>query len=62
MTQAVERILTEVESLTRSEQTELRQLICERVPMTGDLTDEDFGTLAAAAFRALDKEEDAPRS
>ena len=57
MTQAVAQILTEVERLSRAEQTELRQRLCERVPMTEDLTDEDFAALAAASFRALDQEE-----
>jgi hypothetical protein len=57
MSEAVAQILSKVERLTRAEQVELRQLICERVPMSEDLTDDDFGTLAAASFRALDEEE-----
>jgi hypothetical protein len=57
MTQAVAQILSEVERLSRAEQSELRQHICERVPMTDDPTDEDFAALAAASFRALDEEE-----
>ena len=57
MTQAVAQILSEVERLSRAEQSELRQRICERVPMSDDLTDEDFAALAAASFRALDEEE-----
>jgi hypothetical protein len=57
MTQAVAQILSEVEQLSRAEQTELRQRLCERVPMSADLTDEDFAALAAASFRAPDKEE-----
>jgi len=57
MTQAVAEILSEVEQLSRAEQTELRQRLCERVPMSEDLTDEDFAALAAASFRALDQEE-----
>jgi hypothetical protein len=62
MTQSVARILGEVERLSEPERRELRRAIVERVPMSEDLTDEDFGALAAASFRALDEEEDAPRS
>ncbi len=57
MTQAVAQILSEVERLSRTEQTDLRRRICERIPMSDDLTDEDFAALAAASFRALDEEE-----
>jgi hypothetical protein len=57
MTQAIAQILIEVERLSLPEQVELRQLICERVPMSDDLTDDDFAALAAASFRALDEEE-----
>jgi hypothetical protein len=57
MTQAVAQILSEVERLSGAEQADLRRRICERVPMSEDLTDEDFAALAAASFRALDEEE-----
>ena len=57
MTQAVVQILSEVERLSRAEQVDLRRRICESVPMSEDLTDEDFAALAAASFRALDEEE-----
>jgi hypothetical protein len=57
MTQAVASILEKVERLSEPERRELRQAIVERVPMTDDLTDDDFAALAAASFRALDKEE-----
>ena len=59
MTKAIAQILTEVERLSQSEQKKLRQLICERVPMSDDLSDEDFASLAASSFRSLDQEEDA---
>jgi hypothetical protein len=36
---------------------ELRRHIVEHVPISDDLTDDDFATLAAASFRALDAEE-----
>jgi len=62
MTQAVARILGEVERLSEPERRELRRAIVQRVPMSEDLTDEDFGALAAASFRALDEEEDTPRA
>ena len=62
MTQAVARILDEVAQLTDTERRELRRAIVERVPMTDDLTDDDFAALAAESFRALDKEEDARRA
>jgi len=57
MTQAVVQILSEVERLSRAEQLDLRRRICERVPMSEDLTEEDFAALAAASFRVLDEEE-----
>jgi hypothetical protein len=59
MTQAVAHILDEVEHLSEVERRELRHAIVERVPMTDDLSDDDFGALAASSFRALDAEEDA---
>jgi hypothetical protein len=62
MTQAVAHILGEVERLSEPERRELRHVLLERVPMSEDLTDEDFAALAAASFRALDKEEAAPRA
>jgi hypothetical protein len=58
MTQAVASILEKFEQLSEPERRELRQAIVERVPMTDDLTDDDFAALAAASFRALDEEED----
>ena len=62
MTQAVSHILTEVEQLSPPERIELRRAIVERVPMSDDLTDEDFAALAADMFRSLDAEEDAQRA
>ena len=62
MTQAVTRILGEFEQLSEAERRDLRRVIAERVPMSDDLTDEDFASLAAASFRALDEEEDARRA
>ena len=59
MTQAVAHILGEVERLSEPERQELRHAIVERIPMSEDLTDEDFAALAAASFRALDEEENA---
>jgi hypothetical protein len=59
MTQAVAHILNEFEHLSDSERRELRRAIIERVPMSGDLTDDDFAVLAASSFRTLDEEEDA---
>jgi hypothetical protein len=57
MTQAVARILTEFEHLSDAERRELLHTIVERVPMSGELTDDDYATLAAASFRTLDEEE-----
>ena len=62
MTQAVAHILDEFEHLSDAERRQLRQAIVARVPMTDDLTDDDFAALAAASFRALDEEEDARRA
>jgi len=62
MTQAVAQILGEVEQLSEKERQQLRHAIVERVPMSDDLTDDDFAALAAASFRALDEEENIPRA
>jgi hypothetical protein len=62
MTQAVAQILGEVEQLSDQERRELRIAIVERIPMSDDLTDDDFAALAAASFRALDEEEKTPRA
>jgi type III secretory pathway component EscU len=58
MTAAVVQILREVDQLSEVERVELRRALVERTAMSGDLTEEDFGALAAASFRALDQEED----
>ena len=51
MTQAVSRILAEVERLSPPERTDLRRALVERVPMSEeDFTEEDFAALAAERF------------
>ena len=62
MTQAVAQILGEVEQLSEQERQQLRHAIVEHVPMSDDLTDDDFAALAADSFRALDAEENPPRA
>jgi hypothetical protein len=62
MTQAVTQILGEVERLSETERQQLRRAIVERVPMSDDLTDDDFAALAADSFRALDEEENRSRA
>jgi hypothetical protein len=62
MSHAVAHILDEFERLSAAERRELRRAIVERVPMTDDLTDADYATLADASFRALDEEEARPRA
>jgi hypothetical protein len=62
VTQAVVQILGEFEQLSETERREVRRAIIERVPMSDDLTDDDFAALAAASFRALDEEESTPRA
>ena len=57
MTAAVAHILDEVQKLTLEERVELRRRIVEEIPMSDDLTDDDFAALAAESFRALDEEE-----
>ena len=57
MTAAVAQILDEFQQLTPNERVEVRRRIVESVPMSDDLTDEDFSALAAESFRALDEEE-----
>jgi hypothetical protein len=59
MTQAVAHILDEVEQLSETERRELRQAFVQRLPVADDLTEDDFASLAAASFRALDEEESA---
>ena len=59
MSEAVAQILEKVQRLSPEERAELRSAILERTSSSGDLTDEDFGALAAASFRALDEEESA---
>ena len=58
MTQALTHILAEVDQLSAPERTVLRRAIMERVPMSDDLTDDDFASLAQEMFRALDQEEE----
>ena len=62
MTQAVAHILGEFEQLSPLERRELRCAIVERVPMSDDLTDDDFAALAAASFHVLDEEEKTSRA
>jgi len=62
MTQAVAEIIGAFEKLSERERREIRRAIVERVPISDDLTDDDFAALAAASFRALDEEENAPRA
>jgi hypothetical protein len=57
MTRAVSHILEEFEQLSEPERRELRRAITDQVPMSDDLTDDDFAALAAESFRALDKED-----
>jgi hypothetical protein len=59
MTHAVAQILSEVERLSPPERVELRRAIVERIPMSDDLTEEDFAALAADMFRRLNEKEDA---
>lgn len=62
MTQVIADILEKVEQLSVAERRELRLALAERVSMTDDLTEDDFGALAAASFRELDAQEDAKRA
>ena len=57
MTQAVAHILEKVRQLSPNERAELGRAIVEHIPMSGDLTEDDYAALAAASFRALDEEE-----
>ena len=60
MTTAVAQILNEVQQLSPAERVELRRRIVEDIPMSDDLTDDDFAALAAESFHALDEEEAFP--
>lgn len=57
MSAAVAHIIDEIEHLSPAERIELCRHIVEHIPMSEDLTDDDFAVLAAASFRALDEEE-----
>ena len=57
MTAAVTQIIHQVEQLSRAEQVELRRRLLEQIPMSADLTDDDFAALAAESFKRLDDEE-----
>ena len=57
MTTAIAHILSEVEQISDAERVELRRALVERIPMSGDLKDDDFAALAAASFRALDEDD-----
>jgi hypothetical protein len=57
VTQAVAHILSEIDQLSEAERREVRQAVVERVPMSADLTEDDFAALAASSFRALDDKE-----
>jgi hypothetical protein len=57
MSTAVLQVLDEVKLLSLPERLELHHSIAETIPMSEDLTDNDFAALAAASFRALDEEE-----
>ncbi|WP_395743744.1 hypothetical protein [Prosthecobacter sp.] len=57
MSAAVLQLLNVIKQLPIAEQLELHHAMAETVPMSDDLTDDDFAALAAASFRALDEEE-----
>lgn len=57
MTATVAHILQEFAQLSPPERVSLRRHIVEQVPMSDDLTDDDFAALAAESFAALDEEE-----
>ena len=57
MTTALAHIIDEVERLSVQERIELRRLLATRIPMTEDLTEDDFATIAAETFSPLESEE-----
>jgi len=58
MTQALAHLVDNVEQPSVAERIELRRLIAQRVPMTDDLTEDDFAAIATESFRMLDAEGD----
>jgi hypothetical protein len=56
MTQAVAHIFEAVGRFSAAKQRELQLAIVEKIPESGDLTEDDFGALAAASLRSLDEE------
>ena len=61
MTAAVAHSIDAVGHLTPPERVALRRQLVAHVPLSDDLTDDDFAALGAASFRALDEKE-APRA
>ena len=57
MSATVLHLLHAIKQLPVAERLELHHAIAETVPMSDDLTDDDFAALAAESFRALDAEE-----
>ena len=57
VTAALARIMDEVERVPVPERTELLRHLATRIPMTGDLTEDDFAIIAAETFSLLDSEE-----
>ncbi len=57
MTPNVIRILKEVEQLSPPDRQELCCATAERIPISDDLTDDDFAVLPADMLRVLDEEE-----
>ena len=58
MTQAVTDLLAEIERLSPPERVEFCRAVVERIPMSDDLTDDDFAALASDMFRTLDVEKE----
>jgi hypothetical protein len=48
--------MEEFERLSVPERIKLRRLLAARLPMTEDLTEDDFATIAAETFSILDAE------
>ena len=56
MTTVLAHIIDEVERLSVPERIELRRHLAARIPMTGELTEDDFAIIAAETFSLLDSE------
>jgi hypothetical protein len=62
VTQAVARIRADIEQLSDSKRREVWRAVVERVPVSGELSNDNFAALIPESLRALDEEEGGRRA